>query len=180
MPSTSTDALEALLPSGNTADGHVNGEAKNVKRKMMTAMQEPKPSSLLFAVLLIGLSCGTVAFIYSSTLNYFLILTWDVVPNRVVMPLWHSAAAHISWWPEKGWVLGSYVLFISTLFGLVVGGSQKLLGSPGDLPETIGSFHKDGFVPHTQVYVRLPLMNAHACDTCMCHMHVTTYWIPPH
>jgi hypothetical protein len=42
------DALEALLPAEEAADGPVNGGAKSVKHKMMTAMQEPKPSSLLF------------------------------------------------------------------------------------------------------------------------------------
>lgn len=90
-------------------------------------------------------------FIYNSILMYFVRLTWQIVPERVVLPLWRHLTDKVAWWPSAPAWLALYTVLVSTLYGTVVGGSQRFMGSPGDLPDTIASLHKDGHVAYSQV-----------------------------
>ena len=90
-------------------------------------------------------------FVYNSILMYFVRLTWHIVPERVVLPLWQRLTDSVAWWPSAPALLALYTVLVSTLYGAVVGGSQRFMGSPGDLPDTIASLHKDGCVAYQQV-----------------------------
>ena len=92
-------------------------------------------------------------FIYNSILMYFVQLTWQIVPERVVLPLWEHLKDRVPWWPSAPALLALYTVLVSTLYGTVVGGSQRFMGSPGDLPDTIASLHKDGCVAYQQARV---------------------------
>jgi hypothetical protein len=63
-------------------------------------LRHPSPGSLLAAVLLIGVS-GTVAYMYSSTLNAFLYSPLGLHSNEVDVTSLASAAEKFSWWPEQ-------------------------------------------------------------------------------
>ena len=41
-------------------------------------------------------------------------------------------------------------LILSTTLGCLVGVTQIILGTPGDLPETVKNIHEKGFVPAEQ------------------------------
>ena len=43
-----------------------------------------------------------------------------------------------------------YTLFMATLMGLLVGVTQKVLGSPGDLPEVVHQIHTSGRIAISQ------------------------------
>ena len=43
-----------------------------------------------------------------------------------------------------------YTLFMATLMGLLVGVTQKILGSPGDLPEVVHQIHTSGRIAISQ------------------------------
>jgi hypothetical protein len=167
--SFSRDINHPLLPQNVHVADHVVFSVRWDYERFKAWMQSPGCGPLLAAVLIIGCSCGVVAFLYSSTLAMFIHLTWEVIPSHYVLPLWTQAAAHVSWWPNE-WVLGLYVPLVSTLFGLVVGASLTRLGSPGDLPETIASFHENGLVPFCQV-CSLCTCNANCMRACMAHVH---------
>ena len=119
-------------------------------------LETPGTLQLLVATLIIGTSCGIVAFAYDTVLEAFLEFTWNFVPEKIVEPLWKHAVSDGEVASDSYWALGMYILFICSLYGFLVGASQRLLGCPGDLPETVGSFHKQGCVLYTQVLPRPP------------------------
>ena len=41
-------------------------------------------------------------------------------------------------------------MLVSSLMGLLVGLTQVVLGTPGDLPEVVKNIHEKGFVPPEQ------------------------------
>jgi hypothetical protein len=48
---------------------------------------------------------------------------------------------------QVAWV---YTLFMATLMGLLVGVTQRVLGSPGDLPEVVHQIHTSGRIAISQ------------------------------
>ncbi len=48
---------------------------------------------------------------------------------------------------QVAWV---YTLFMATLMGLLVGVTQRILGSPGDLPEVVHQIHTSGRIDISQ------------------------------
>ena len=48
---------------------------------------------------------------------------------------------------QVAWV---YTLFMATLMGLLVGVTQRILGSPGDLPEVVHQIHTSGRIAISQ------------------------------
>ena len=52
-----------------------------------------------------------------------------------------SAGMQVAW---------MYTVGCSTLLGFLVGATQIVLGTPGDLPETVKNIHEKGFVPPEQ------------------------------
>lgn len=43
-----------------------------------------------------------------------------------------------------------YTVVTATLLGGLVGVTQRLLGTPGDLPDTVSNVHKRGYIPIKQ------------------------------
>ena len=43
-----------------------------------------------------------------------------------------------------------YTITVSTVFGGLVGVTQRLMGVPGDLPDTVANVHKRGYIPIKQ------------------------------
>lgn len=149
-PASPRGAGEPLLPPEN---GHANLWTPSTRLAQLSDwLSNAGTAQLALAVLFIGIMSGIVAFVYSNILDTFVWFTWDYFPRHVVLPLWsHAAEKHASW--PSTWVLGFYVPLISSLYGLVVGGSQRILGCPGDLPDTIGGFHKNGCVAFSQARI---------------------------
>ena len=145
------DAEAPLLPTSQISNGHASHVSKS-RESLSAWLYNPGTAPLLVAGLIIGCSCGVVAYVYDSILNAFIDLTWNIVPTHVVLPLWKHAESW-SWFSADTWVLGLYIVAICTVFGVCVGASQRFLGCPGDLPETVGSFHDKGYVPYSQVCV---------------------------
>jgi hypothetical protein len=54
------------------------------------------------------------------------------------------------WADVNGQVAWVYTLAMATLMGLLVGLTQRLLGSPGDLPEVVHHIHTSGRIPIKQ------------------------------
>ena len=48
---------------------------------------------------------------------------------------------------QVAWI---YTLFMATLMGLLVGVTQRILGSPGDLPEVVHQIHTSGRIAISQ------------------------------
>ena len=152
MAEDTPDTEVPLLETGAETTSS-NGRSSKPAERLSTWLETPGTPQLLVAMLIIGSSCGLVAFAYDTILDWFLDLTWKVIPERVVAPIWESVGDD-KWAASHAWVLGTYILFICSLYGFLVGASQKFLGCPGDLPETIGSFHKQGCVLYSQVRPR--------------------------
>lgn len=101
----------------------------------------------VLGVLIAGVACGVLAFCYSTVLEGFLELTWRIVPEKILEPLLEKLG-----YPDKvKWVGALYIVAIPTLYGLIVGASQSVLGAPGDMPETVESFNTKGYVDYTKV-----------------------------
>jgi hypothetical protein len=98
-------------------------------------------------IAIVGVSCGVLAFVYSTVLAAFITATWDTIPKTFILPALDSSGLLDS----HPWVAGLYVVAVPTLYGTIVGVTQRFLGSPGDMPETIGSFNSQGWVNYNQV-----------------------------
>jgi H+/Cl- antiporter ClcA len=158
MSANVLDAEQPLLPD-NGSINYADGRIKKSRDRLCAYFERPGTVPLAVAALVIGCSCGIVAFVYDSMLNAILRWTWSSIPEAI-LSWWKRAEEGSSWWREHTWVLGLYIVLVATLFGVVVGASQRFLGCPGDLPETIESFHSEGFVPYQQA--RLCTMSADA------------------
>ena len=51
------------------------------------------------------------------------------------------------WLLQVAWI---YTVFIAVVFGGLAGLTQAILGSPGDLPDTIKCIHEQGSIPIRQ------------------------------
>lgn len=151
-----TPDTEVPLLDTNADTSSSNGRSSKPAERLSLWLESPGTLQLLVAMLIIGSSCGLVAFAYDTILELFLDLTWKVIPERVVQPLWDHLVADGSLSSDSRWALGFYILIICSFYGFLVGASQKALGCPGDLPETIGSFHQQGCVNYGQVRPPLP------------------------
>lgn len=101
----------------------------------------------VLGIFIAGIGCGVLAFCYSTILEIFIDLTWRIIPENLLRPVLEKFG-----WPDKNtWIGALWILFIPTLYGLIVGASQSVLGAPGDMPETVDSFNKLGYVDYNKV-----------------------------
>lgn len=101
----------------------------------------------VLGIFVAGIGCGILAFLYSTMLEFFIDLTWHIIPENLIRPALENVG-----WPEKNtWMGALWILTIPTLYGLIVGASQSVLGAPGDMPETVDSFNKEGYVDYSKV-----------------------------
>jgi hypothetical protein len=123
----------------------------------------------VLGIFVAGIGCGVLAFCYSTILELFLDLTWNIIPENLVRPALEKVG-----WPDKNtWVGGLWVLAIPTLYGLIVGAVQGVLGAPGDMPETVGSFNQDGYVDYSKVRMNQALFMQYSA--CQRKLHTVTW-----
>lgn len=114
------------------------------------ANHPPTVGYMLFLSLAFGVSSGVVAFVYDTYFEAILTLVWEVIPEHGITPLFNHLNSSTSWFPSLAKVAWVYTLFMATLMGLLVGVTQKILGSPGDLPEVVHQIHTSGRIAISQ------------------------------
>eukprot|EP01024_Parvocaulis_polyphysoides_P059062 TRINITY_DN6376_c1_g1_i4.p1 TRINITY_DN6376_c1_g1~~TRINITY_DN6376_c1_g1_i4.p1 ORF type:complete len:548 (-),score=50.44 TRINITY_DN6376_c1_g1_i4:628-2271(-) len=111
--------------------------------------QEPTVKNLAILTILFGISAGIVAYVYNAFFQYLLYLTWDLFPNKVLLPWLNSLENNIDWFTVDrfAWI---YIPIIGVIFGTLAGLVQIVVGFPGDLPDTIKCVHERGYIPVKQ------------------------------
>eukprot|EP01023_Acetabularia_acetabulum_P042501 TRINITY_DN4206_c0_g1_i13.p1 TRINITY_DN4206_c0_g1~~TRINITY_DN4206_c0_g1_i13.p1 ORF type:complete len:563 (-),score=82.39 TRINITY_DN4206_c0_g1_i13:949-2637(-) len=111
--------------------------------------QEPTIQNLSILTILFGISAGVVAYVYNAFFQYLLFLTWDLFPNKVLLPWLEQLEANIQWFTvdQFAWI---YIPIIGVIFGTLAGLVQVVVGFPGDLPDTIKCVHERGYIPVKQ------------------------------
>ena len=62
------------------------------------------------------------------------------IPEHLVLPALHKLQKSHGYDPDRlAWI---YTVVLSTLMGTLAGVVQSIMGSPGDLPETIAAIHE--------------------------------------
>ena len=116
-------------------------------RQIQSWSKDPTHKTYLCIAVLAGVVCGFVAYVYSSAFQGLLQIVWQRVPERFIVPLLHKLQKRWGWQPDSiAWV---YTVITSTAMGTLAGLVQSLMGSPGDLPETIECIHKKVRWPQT-------------------------------
>ncbi|CAL8470569.1 g10111 [Coccomyxa elongata] len=105
---------------------------------------------MLFLALVFGVSSGIVAFVYDTYFEAILRVVWEVMPEQVVTPVVNNLNTSLSWFPPLEKVAWVYTLAVATIMGTLVGLTQRVLGSPGDLPEVVHQIHTSGRIAISQ------------------------------
>ena len=142
----------------STSEPFVNGHgsyspvkrSRTLHKKLQESVAEQSPSTMLLLALLFGVVAGVVAFIYSKYFEAWVWLIWELVPQRVVLPALAHADKHWGWFPAVDRVAWVYTVVTALVFGGLAGVTQRILGSPGDLPDTIKCIHERGSIPIKQ------------------------------
>lgn len=123
--------------STKRASIHSTGVLKSVA----AAFQAPTHKTYLAIAIISGVLCGIVAFIYSATLQGTLSAVWKQAPQRLVLPFLLDLQRR---WPtfDPGRVAWVFTVATATAMGTAAGAVQSLMGSPGDLPETVDMIHE--------------------------------------
>ena len=138
---------DQLLPvGGEQYQSPVRRKATAQLRKFRESMQEMCPKKMCLLVLIFGCGTGVVAWIYNSFFESVVHFAWEFAPERLVVPLLDRLSKNLSWFPAVDRVAWVYTVVLSTLFGLLAGLVQRLLGSPGDLPDTVRDIHEQGYI----------------------------------
>ena len=118
-------------------------------QKLKERLEKPDHITMLALALLFGIIAGVVAFVYNSYFEGLLTLTWELVPEKLVEPFLRDAHERLGFpSPDRlGWI---YTITVSTFMGTMAGLTQRLLGSPGDLPDTVRCIHQKGSIPIRQ------------------------------
>lgn len=125
-------------------------KVNNGIQKLRESLSEQTPSVLLLLALLFGIVAGVVAYVYSKYFELLLWVVWEVIPRKLVQPLLERGVRKHGWFPEVDKVAWIYTVSVAVVFGGLAGLTQRILGSPGDLPETIKYIHKCGAIPLRQ------------------------------
>ena len=110
---------------------------KNIARRS----RDPSHKTYLAISVVAGLICGAVAYVYSFAFSFSLDMVWRTLPQRFVLPAIRQLQKRFGF-PAPDGVAWVYTVLASTLMGTAAGVVQSLLGSPGDLPETIEAIHE--------------------------------------
>ena len=115
-------------------------------RAFRESMEVLTPNKMLLLVLIFGCLTGLIAWVYNSFFEMVTHLAWEVLPEKAISPLLNHLSSRVSWFPAAdriGWV---YTVLLATFFGTLAGLVQRLMGSPGDLPDTVRNIHEQGFI----------------------------------
>ncbi|MCJ1242616.1 Ankyrin repeat and BTB/POZ domain-containing protein 1 [Varicellaria rhodocarpa] len=119
-------------------------------RKFQESMQELCPKKMILLVFIFGFGTGVVAWFYNSFFEAVVHLAWEKLPENAVRPLLQHLSRKVSWFPEVDRIAWVYTVLLSTGFGFLAGMTQRVLGSPGDLPDTVRDIHEKGYISITK------------------------------
>lgn len=122
------------------SDPLMGGDSKHAKGRLSELLAwikvraaSPASDTYLCIAVAAGVVCGLVAYVYSSAFEFLLRVVWEVVPEKVVLPLLKRwSAVHLAW---------VFTVAAATFMGTLAGLTQRLLGFPGDLPDTVECIH---------------------------------------
>lgn len=118
--------------------------------ELRASLQADTGKNLLTMAVFYGVVCGVLSIAFSFTLTCVLRLTWETIPNSLLVPLLEKG--HADWgMPEPAKLAWVYILVIAIFLGGMNGVSRRLLGYPGDMPHTIAMVHAHGAVPIQEV-----------------------------
>ncbi|KAK9806589.1 hypothetical protein WJX73_005358 [Symbiochloris irregularis] len=157
MSDMDDSARESLLPSFGKVmspkklDSATEALTTRVDRvKKAVQSRRDAPSTLIGCAVFFGVLSGLVAYVYSAYFETMLWLMWEHIPLKLVQPRLENMHAMYDWFPAVQKVAWLYTLTISTVFGGLVGITQRYMGTPGDLPDTVSNVHKRGYIPIKQ------------------------------
>lgn len=134
-------------------------------------LREPTARNYVILAIFFGIVTGVVAFVYNTFFELCLQLVWghdkadDVLSgdegwltnHMHTLPSLRTKVGEplLKWLAEK---LGTsldhvaflYILVVSPLFGTLAGLVQRIMGFPGDLPDTVKNIHERGLIPIKQ------------------------------
>ena len=164
-------ASAPLLPSnGDTAGATVEGRGlwqDPISVWLRQHFHEPTVTTYLFVTLFFGVVTGLLAAFYNACFQSALQLVWGIrgeephgwfenwmmdfpsLSTSVGSPVLRRIANGFDTGLSK--IAFLYILAASTFFGTMAGVIQKLMGFPGDLPNTVGHVHKMEAVPIRQL-----------------------------
>ena len=109
-------------------------------------MQDLCPQKMIVLVLIFGCGTGVVAWVYNSFFQAIVHIAWEKLPQIVVRPTLLHLSKQIAWFPAVDKIAWVYTVLLSTCFGFLAGMTQRILGSPGDLPDTVRDIHEKGYI----------------------------------
>lgn len=138
---------DPLLPvGGEQYVSPMRRKATSQLRKFRENMHVLCPKKMLVLVLIFGCGTGVVAWCYNSFFETVVHFAWEFLPEKLVVPLLNHLSDKVSWFPAMSRVAWVYTVVLSTMFGFLAGMTQRLLGSPGDLPDTVRDIHEQGYI----------------------------------
>lgn len=138
---------DPLLPVGGEQHvSPVRRKANASLRAFRESMTELCPKKMLLLVLIFGCGTGVVAWVYNSFFEAVVHLAWEFAPEKLLVPVLNHLSNKVSWFPGVSRIAWVYTVLLSTMFGLLAGLTQRLLGSPGDLPDTVRDIHEQGYI----------------------------------
>lgn len=138
---------DPLLPVAREPDGsRIRRQLVSLLRKFQESMQELCPKKMIVLVLVFGCGTGVVAWIYNSFFETMLHLAWERLPQKAISPMLHHLSNKVSWFPAVDRIAWVYTVLLSTGFGFLAGMTQRVMGSPGDLPDTVRDIHEKGYI----------------------------------
>ena len=147
MAMANTGVRDPLLPVASQRHAsRLRQKLVSLVHRFQESMQELCPKKMLVLVLIFGCGTGIVAWIYNSFFEAVVHLAWEKLPEKAISPLLHHLSKKISWFPALDRIAWVYTVLLSTGFGFLAGMTQRVLGSPGDLPDTVRDIHEKGYI----------------------------------
>lgn len=138
---------DPLLPvAGERHDSLLRQKLAPRLRNFQESMQELCPKKMILLVLIFGCGTGVVAWVYNSFFEAIVHLAWENLPEKAIGPVLQHLSKKVSWFPEVERIAWVYTVLLSTTFGFLAGMTQRMLGSPGDLPDTVRDIHEKGYI----------------------------------
>ena len=138
---------DPLLPIASERNGsRMRQKLVPILHRFQESMQDLCPKKMLVLVLIFGCGTGVVAWVYNSFFETIVHLAWERLPQKAISPVLHHLSEKISWFPAVDQIAWVYTVLLSTAFGFLAGMTQRILGSPGDLPDTVRDIHEKGYI----------------------------------
>ena len=137
---------DPLLPVASERNGsRMRQKLFPLLHRFRESMQDLCPKKMILLVLIFGCGTGVVAWVYNSFFETIVHLAWERLPQKAISPMLHHLSK-IPWFPAVNHIAWVYTVLLSTVFGFLAGMTQRVLGSPGDLPDTVRDIHEKGYI----------------------------------